>query len=341
MITVDAVLKGHGIGSSGASTAGKQKIADALVTMNQTATKSNTYDELAQKIKDISKDATATQAQVLAGQSVYIGGAKQNGTMPDATQNITPSTVNIAINPGYHNGTGVVAGDPDLVPANIKAGANIFGVAGSGTVVDTADAALDPAFLVVGYSGYDDGVKKNGTLVDATTSITPGASNQAIPHGYHNGTGIVMGDPDLTAGNIKTGVSIFGVTGTLNPGVSRAKLTYNPADVTGFGSGTTTIFTFNITGLTFTPAAAFLTGTSLVYTLGGGGGSTPYGLAATTDTTNYFSNAALVPANGYSLTLSMSMTSVVFGGCTLTVTCTSSTSNNSFNSNSIKINLFG
>nr|MBZ4193590.1 DUF1566 domain-containing protein [Candidatus Contendobacter sp.] len=44
-------------------------------------------------------------------------------------------------------------------------------------------------------------------------AITPGAAAKPIPLGYHNGLGSVAGDADLVAGNIKSGVAIFGVTG--------------------------------------------------------------------------------------------------------------------------------
>ena len=44
--------------------------------------------------------------------------------------------------------------------------------------------------------------------------ITPSTVNQAIPTGYHNGSGYVKGDSNLVASNIKNGVSIFGITGT-------------------------------------------------------------------------------------------------------------------------------
>jgi hypothetical protein len=44
--------------------------------------------------------------------------------------------------------------------------------------------------------------------------ITPGTSNKAIPAGYHNGEGYVVGDSNLKAENIKKGVSIFGVNGS-------------------------------------------------------------------------------------------------------------------------------
>jgi hypothetical protein len=45
-------------------------------------------------------------------------------------------------------------------------------------------------------------------------NITPGTAAQTITQGYHDGSGTVEGDTDLAAGNIASGVQIFGVTGT-------------------------------------------------------------------------------------------------------------------------------
>ena len=52
----------------------------------------------------------------------------------------------------------------------------------------------------------------------AEKTVTPTTSNQtAVASGrYTTGTITVKGDSNLTAGNIKSGVSIFGVTGTYN-----------------------------------------------------------------------------------------------------------------------------
>ncbi|MNP10678.1 hypothetical protein D3C76_1028350 [compost metagenome] len=58
---------------------------------------------------------------------------------------ITPSTVNQPITAGYHNGSGYVAGDTDLIASNIRAGVNIFGLIG------TLQAA-NPG-LYVGHTG--------------------------------------------------------------------------------------------------------------------------------------------------------------------------------------------
>ena len=49
-------------------------------------------------------------------------------------------------------------------------------------------------------------------------TFTPGIAAQTIPAGYHNGSGTVVGDTALTAGNIRDGAIIFGVAGSFDPG---------------------------------------------------------------------------------------------------------------------------
>lgn len=67
-------------------------------------------------------------ANVLTGTTI----AGTAGTMPNrGAVAITPGTTNQTIAAGYHNGSGYVAGDPDLIAANIRKGTNIFGVVGS------------------------------------------------------------------------------------------------------------------------------------------------------------------------------------------------------------------
>jgi len=63
-------------------------------------------------------------------------------------------------------------------------------------------------------SGADLGLA--GTMPNnGAVAVMPGSAPQAIAAGYHNGSGSVGGDADLTAGNIKNGVNLFGVMGTL------------------------------------------------------------------------------------------------------------------------------
>jgi hypothetical protein len=53
-----------------------------------------------------------------------------------------------------------------------------------------------------------------GTMADrGAVTITPGTTDQTIAAGYHNGSGKVEGDTDLTGGNIMAGTTIFGIVG--------------------------------------------------------------------------------------------------------------------------------
>lgn len=55
--------------------------------------------------------------------------------------------------------------------------------------------------------------------VQAAQTITPGTTNQTIASGkYLTGVQTILGDADLVAGNIKKGITIFGITGTYEGG---------------------------------------------------------------------------------------------------------------------------
>lgn len=61
----------------------------------------------------------------------------------------------------------------------------------------------------------------SGVTKKSAATYTPGTSDQSIAFvQYLNGTQTIKGDSNLTAGNIKSGVSIFGVTGTYAGGGS-------------------------------------------------------------------------------------------------------------------------
>ncbi len=160
---------------------GKTNIANAITAMGQTATGNDTFDTLAAKIRDISKDATAGTGDVLSGKTFYQGGAKKTGTMPNnGVKTITPGPTDQALSGYYAPGSKVAAVTFD--PSKVLAGTTIAGTAGT--------------------------MPNRGAVV-----ITPGASNKTIAAGYHNGQGYVKGDSNLVAMNIKKGVSIFDVNG--------------------------------------------------------------------------------------------------------------------------------
>jgi len=85
------------------------------------------------------------------GTSSGIAGAMANNSPGTAT---IPGTLPYTIPAGYHDGTGTVAADANLVAANIVSGKTIFGVAGS------ASAATNPA-----------AVPKTGDSTDGATGV--------------------------------------------------------------------------------------------------------------------------------------------------------------------------
>lgn len=141
---------------------------------------------------------------------------KQTGTMPNqGAVNITPGAADQTIPAGYHNGSGTVAGDENLVPENIAGGKTVFGVAGSAAVA-TGDAVAGDVLAGKTFSKTGD-AGLTGTMPDnGAVNITPGTANQSIPAGYHNGSGTVAGDANLVSGNIRSGATVFGVAGNSN-----------------------------------------------------------------------------------------------------------------------------
>jgi hypothetical protein len=164
---------------------------------------------------DAAGDATA--ADLLAGKTASTDAGDITGTMTNnGAVTITPGTVDQAIPSGYHNGSGKVFGDTDLISANIKSGINIFGVAGNSNVVDTSAGDATAAQILSGKKAYVDGALVTGTISSkAAATITPGTTNQTIAAGqYLSGAQTISGDADLAAANIKKDINIFGVTGT-------------------------------------------------------------------------------------------------------------------------------
>lgn len=133
-------------------------------------------------------------------------------TNPAHTKTLAPGSV--LVTEGYYAETNLTLVDPDLNSANLRAGATIFGVAGSANVVNTASGDAQAGELLSGKKAWVDGAEVTGTMPNRGAAvITPGTAQQSIQAGYHNGAGYVQGDADLISGNVRAGTSIFGVTG--------------------------------------------------------------------------------------------------------------------------------
>ena len=94
-------------------------------------------------------------------------------------------------------------------------------VSGGGTAkfMDTDDATLDAGSKMLdGVTAYAGGILYTGSIQSkAAATYTPTTSDQTIAAGpYLGGAQTVKGDPNLLAGNIKSGVTIFNVAGSLS-----------------------------------------------------------------------------------------------------------------------------
>ena len=157
--------------------------------------------------------------------STYIG----SEVVTKAATTYTPGTTNQTISGStYLTGTQTIVGDADLIAGNIKSGVNIFGVAGTYVGTNKADTATpsESAQTITpgtGYTGLSSVYIKpisstyigSQVATKAATTYTPGTTNQTIAAStYLTGVQTILGDADLVAGNIKSGVNIFGVAGT-------------------------------------------------------------------------------------------------------------------------------
>ena len=158
---------------------------------------------------------SATAGQVLSGATFSNSSGSGTGTMANrGAVTITPGATDQAIAAGYHNGSGKVVGDADLVAGNIRQGANVFGVAGSSV---PASGSATAGQVLSGATFSNSSGSGTGTMTNrGAVTVTPGATDQAIAAGYHNGSGKVVGDADLLAGNIKKGIEVFGVAGSID-----------------------------------------------------------------------------------------------------------------------------
>jgi len=79
----------------------------------------------------------------------------------------------------------------------------------------TGDAVADDVLDGKMFSNKDN-IGINGSMVNnEAIIISPSVGSQTIPEGYHNGTGVVEGDNNLIATNVRIDRTIFGVRGNV------------------------------------------------------------------------------------------------------------------------------
>lgn len=195
--------------------------------------------ESAQTIKaDYGYDGLS-QVTVNAISRTYVG----SGVTKKSAATYTPGTSDQSIASGqYLNGTQTIKGDSNLTAGNIRNGVRIFNVTGSYAGSSSGGSShklqaktatpSESTQTISPDSGYDglssvtvNAVSRtyvgSGVTKKAAATYTPKTSDQSIAASqYLSGAQTIKGDANLVAGNIKSGVSIFGVTGTYAGGGS-------------------------------------------------------------------------------------------------------------------------
>ena len=184
---------------------------------------------------DSSYDALSS-VTVEAISNTYIG----SSVTKKSAATYTPGTSNQSIASGqYLSGAQTIKGDSNLIASNIKKGVTIFNVTGSyneatggPTLQSKAVSPSESTQTVSPDSGYDRLSKVTVNAISSTyigsdvtkksaATYIPKTTDQSIASGqYLSGTQTIKGDANLVAGNIKSGVNIFGVTGTYAGGGS-------------------------------------------------------------------------------------------------------------------------
>jgi len=194
---------------------------------------SNTYSLTTRSVSDL----TVSGATVTAPAGYYAAAASKSVaamTLPTAISNTSSGTrkltvgrstntqyINIPV--GYNstaayyqisavaNGSATNSGSASGTSASLSTGTNTLTLSKAVSITPTVTAG----YISSGTAGNVTVTLTANVTTKAAATITPGTSNQTIAAGtYLTGTQTIAGDADLVAGNIKSGVNIFGVSGT-------------------------------------------------------------------------------------------------------------------------------
>lgn len=169
-------------------------------------------------------DATLDSGnKMLSGYTSYANGTKYTGNIPSkSSSDLTVSGATVTVPAGNYesNVSKSVSSGSATAPASIS-GTSATVSTGSNTLTLSKTVSVTPSvtagYVSSGTAGNSSVSLTASVTTKAAATITPTTSNQTIASGtYLTGAQTIAGDADLVAANIKSGVTIFNVTGTLS-----------------------------------------------------------------------------------------------------------------------------
>lgn len=169
-------------------------------------------------------DATLDNGgKMLSGNTAYAGGVKYTGTITTNTgSSVTATGDTVTVPAGYYASqvTKSVAAGSATAPSSIS-GTSASVSTSTNTLTLTKTVSVTPVvsagYVSSGTAGNASVSLTASVTTKGATTYTPTTSNQTIASGtYLTGTQTISGDANLVASNIKSGVSIFGVRGSLS-----------------------------------------------------------------------------------------------------------------------------